>query len=69
MSNTLNKYITAFDYADKTFFVLPGASSSVSLCLFTTVIGTLVEITSASISLVFLISDGIVKIILKAMEK
>ena len=40
MSKTLNKYITALDYADKTLLVLSGASSGVSLCSFFTVIGT-----------------------------
>ena len=70
MSNTLiNKYITALDYADKTLMVLSGATSGVSLCLFTTIIGTPVGITSASISLVFLIGNGIVRMYLKTMRR
>ena len=36
---------------------------------FTTVIGTLVGVASASIGLVFLITNGIVKIFLKTMVK
>ena len=44
MSNTLNKYITTIDYADKTLLILSGGSSDVSLCSFTTFIGTAVGI-------------------------
>ena len=70
MSNTLiNNYITALDYAGKTLMVLSGATSGVSLCLFTTIIGTSFGITSASISLVFLISNGIVRMYLKTMRR
>ena len=32
MSKTLNKYVTALDYVDKTLHVLSGASSDISLC-------------------------------------
>ena len=49
--------------------VLSGASSGVSLCSFTSIIGTPLGIASASISLVFLISNGIVKIFLKTIER
>ena len=67
MSKTLNEYITARDYANKTLLVLSGGSSGVSLCLFNTVIIT--RITSAGISLVFLISNGIFKMLLKTMGR
>ena len=36
---TLTKYVTTFEYADKTLFALSGASSGVSLALCATVIG------------------------------
>ena len=36
---TLAKYVTTFEYADKTLFALSGASSGVSLALCATVIG------------------------------
>ena len=65
----LSKYIKALDYADKTLIVLPGTSSGVSLCSFTSATSTPVRITSANISLVFLISNGIVKIFLKTMGR
>ena len=59
----------AFDYVEKNLLVLPGASSSVSIWLFATVVGVRVEIASASISLVFIPSNGIFKTILKKMRK
>ena len=49
--------------------MLTGVSSSVSPYLLTTVIGAPVGITSSGISLVFLISNEIIKMFLKAMEK
>lgn len=54
MIEVLNKYITAPDCADNT-----DASSSVSLWSFASVICATVGIASASISLVFLVKDGI----------
>ena len=69
MSKTLNKFITAIDYADKSLLVLSGTSSGVFLCSFSTVIGMPVRIASASISLMFLISNAIVKMFLKTMGK
>ena len=65
MGKTFNMYITTLDYAYKTLLVSVGASSDVSLSTFTTVIGTLVAIASASINLVYLVSNGIVKMSLK----
>ena len=49
--------------------ILSGASSGVPLCSFTTVISVPAGIVSASISLVFLVSSGIVKMFLKTMVK
>ena len=69
MSKTLNKYIRALGYADKTLLALSGGSSVVSLCSFNTAVDTPVAIVSASISLVFLISSGIIKIFLKTMRR
>ena len=69
MSKTLNKYMTTLDYADKAFIVLSGASNDVSLCSFTTAIDVPVVITSASICLVFLTSNGIFKMFLKPMGR
>ena len=67
MVKTINKYITTLNSASKTLLVLSSASSGYSLCSFTTVIGTIVGIVSTSSSLVFLISNGVVKMFLKTM--
>ena len=61
--------ITMLDYAEKTFLVLWGASSGVSLCSFTTVMVRLWEKASYSISLVFRISNVIVKMFSRAIGK
>ena len=69
MRKTLNKYITAHDYANRILFVLSGKSSRVSLYSFTTANGTPIGVASASISLLFLTSNGIFKMLFKAMTK
>lgn len=46
---------------------LSSASSDVSFCLFTAVIGTTVEIVSGSISLVFLVNNWTFKMFLKTI--
>ena len=60
MSKALNKHI---DYTDKNLLILLGARTVVFF-LFTTVIGTPIRIASASISLLFPTSNGIVKMFL-----
>ena len=69
MRKTLNKYITAHDYANRILFVLSGKSSRVSLYSFTTANGTPIGVAGASISLLFLTSNGIFKMLFKAMTK
>ena len=53
-SETLSKYIAAFDYIDKILIVFPATSGGVSIILFTTVIGAPAGITSAIFTLIFL---------------
>ena len=48
---------------------MSGASNGISLCSFTTFISTPAGITSATISLVFLISNGIAIMDLKTMRR
>ena len=69
VKKTLNKYITALDYADKTFLLLSGANSGVSLCSFTAVIDAPVGVANANFSLVLLIRNGIVKKSFRTMER
>ena len=66
MSKKLSKYISFFDYFHKSLIVLSVTSGSVSIASFTTLIGILIGITSASLSLTFSLCTGLVKKILKA---
>ena len=65
MSKRLSKYVVPFNYFDKSLIVLSATSGSISIVSFATVIGTPVGIASASFSLAFSMSTGIVKILLK----
>ena len=53
MCKRLSKYITFFDYFDKSLIVLSVASGSISIASFSTVIRTPVGIVSACFSLAF----------------
>ena len=66
MSKRLCKYIAAFDYFDKSLIILSVTTGSISIASFATVIGAPVGIASASFSLAFSISAGILKQLLKA---
>ena len=66
MSEKLSKYISFFDYFDKSLIVLSVASGSVSIATFATVTGIPIGITSASLSLAFSLCTGLVKKLLKA---
>ena len=69
MIKTLYKCITDLDCANKTLLVWLGTSSGVSIWSITTVVDMSVGIDTASISLVFLISNYITKMFLKTMGK
>ena len=65
MSKRVSKYIAFCDYFDKSLIVLSATSGSISIAAFATVVGTPVGIVSASLSLIFSLSKGIVKNLLK----
>ena len=65
MSKRLSKYIALCDYFDKSLIVLSATGGSVSIASFATVIRTPVGIASASLSLAFSLSTGIVNKLLK----
>ena len=69
MSKRLSKYISSFEYLDKSFIVLSATSGSVSIASFATVIGTPVGIASASLSFTFSLSTGLVKKVIKNNKK
>ena len=65
MSKKLIKYVVAFDYFDKTLIVLSATSGGISIIYFTSIIGVSVGISSASFSLIFSLTAGIIKKLLK----
>ena len=69
MSKKLNKYIAAFDYIDKTFIVLSATRGGISIISFTSVIGIFAGLASASFTLVFSLTTGIIKKLLKVTRK
>ena len=60
-SRKLSKYVAAFDYIDKILIVLSATSGGVSIISFTSIIGAPVGIASASLTLIFSLTTGIVK--------
>ena len=68
-SKKLNKYVTAFDWIDKVLIVLSATSGGVSIISFTSIIGAPVGIASASFTLIFSLTTGIVKKLLNITRK
>ena len=65
MSKRLSKYIASFDFFDKSLIVLSVTTASISITSFGSVIVAPVGMMSASCSLAFSITTGIVKKLLK----
>ena len=57
----LNKYVTTFDYIDKILIILSATSSGVSIISFASIIGAPVGIATASLTLIFSLTAGIIK--------
>ena len=60
-SKKLSKYVTAFDYIDKVLIAVSATSGGVSITSFTSVVGAPVGIASASFTLIFSLTAGIVE--------
>ena len=69
MIKKLSEYIAAFDYIDKILIVLPATSGGISIISFTSLIGILAGIASASFTLIFSLTRGITKKLLKVTRK
>ena len=69
MSRSFNKYTIALHYANKTGGCFFRCKQECFFFSFTTAICTPVDITIASINLVFLVNNSIVKIFLKTMRR
>ena len=68
-SKKLNKYVTTFDYIDKILIVLSATTGGVSIISFTSIIGAPVGKVSASFTLIFSITTGIIKKLLNIRKK
>ena len=68
-SQQLNRYIITFDYIDKILVVLSIKTEGVSIISFTSVIGAPVGIVTASFTLMFSLTTGIVKKLLDITRK
>ena len=68
-SKKLNKYVTIFDYIDKILIVLSATTGGISIVSFTTAIGAPVGIVSASFTLIFSLTTGIIKKLLNITRK
>ena len=68
-SKKLSKYVTTFDYIDKNLIVLSATSSRVCVISFASVVGAPVGITSASFTLFFSLTRGIIKKLLSITRK
>ena len=65
MSKKLSKYFAAFDYIDKTLIILSATNERISIISFTSDIGVPAGLESASITLIFSLTTGIIKKLLK----
>ena len=60
-SKKLSKYVAVFDYIDQALIALSATSGGVSITSFTSIVGAPVGIASASLTLIFSLTTGIVK--------
>ena len=60
-SKKLDKYVAVFDYIDRALIVLSATSVGVSIISFSSIGGAPVGIASASFTLIFSLTTGIVK--------
>ena len=65
----INKYIVAFDYADKLFIILSTSFGTLSIASHATIVGIPVGIAGASLTLIFTVTTGVVKKLLNITRK
>ena len=68
-SKKLTKYVAVFDYIDQALIVLSATNGGVSITSFTSIVGAPVGIASASFTLFFSLTTGIVKKLLNITKK
>ena len=65
----INKYIVAFDYADKLFITLSAWFGTLSIASYATIVGIPAGIAGASLTLIFTLTTGVVKTLLNITRK
>ena len=65
----ISKYIVAFDYADKLFITLSASFGVLSIVSHATVVGIPVGIAGASLTVIFTVTNGVVKKLLNITRK
>ena len=65
----LNKYLVSFDYLDKIFIVLSASFGTLSIASYASVVGPPAGIAGSSLTLIFTVSTGISKWLLKVSKK
>ena len=65
----MNKYIVSFDYLDKIFIALSASFGTLSIASHATAIGIPVGIAGSSLTLIFTISTGVNKSLLRVTKK
>ena len=65
----LNKYLVTLDYLDRIFITLSASFGTLSVASHTAVVGVLVGVAGASLTLIFTISTAINKSLLKVTKK
>ena len=68
-SKKLSKYVTTFDYIDKILIALSATTGGISIISFTSIIGVPAGIASASFTLIFSLTTGIIKKLLSTTKK
>ena len=65
----ISKYIVAFDYADKLFITLSALFGTLSIASHATIVRIPVGIAGASLTLIFIVTTGVVKKLLNITRK
>ena len=65
----ISKYIVAFDYVDKVFITLSASFGTLSIASYATIVGIPAGIAGASLTLIFTVTTGVVKIFLNITRK
>ena len=65
----MNKYLVSFDYLDKIFIALSASFGKLSIASYASLVGTPAGIAGSSLTLIFTISTGIRKSLLKLTKK